>query len=200
MDIYETMEDDTVDTIAATLKLDSDAVMLLSTWFDNGLGKRFGSKTPMLAGSLLVLRLRNRQNAQPPLSPPPASPAASPASPPPSAASSSGGAEAVGAAALTPEEVAINSGLQVSSFGRRVHGKGKDKERSEGIRINDEYDRLRVEIESRQGRLLTAVQRGDVMEQARQKINEEMGGGKRRRTMTHHGVLAAAAAAADSIL
>jgi len=138
MDIYETMEDDTVDTIAAILKLDSDAVMLLSTWFDNGLGKRFGSKTPMLAGSLLVLRLRNRQNAQPPLSPPPASPAASPASPPPSAASSSGGAEAVGAA-LTPEEVAINSGLQVSSFGRGVHG--KDKERSEGIRINDEYGR-----------------------------------------------------------
>ena len=119
--------------------------MLLSTWFDNGLGKRFGSKTPMLAGSLLVLRLRNRQNAAP-LSPLPA-PAASPASPPPSA-SSSGGAEAVGAA-LTPEEAAINSGLQISSFGRGVHG--KDKERSEGIRINDEYDRLRVEIENRQG-------------------------------------------------
>ena len=59
-----------------------------------------------------------------------------------------------------------------------------------------------MEIENRQGRLLTAVQRGDVMEQARQKINEEMGGSRRRRTMTHHGVLAAAAAAAaaDSIL
>ena len=54
-----------------------------------------------------------------------------------------------------------------------------------------------MEIENRQGRLLTAVQRGDVMEQARQKINEEMGGSRRRRTMTHHGVLAAAA---DSIL